>query len=194
MGEYLKESKEIDFSSPVVAEKIREIKSKSTDRINYAENAFNFVRDEISHSWDAQDVRVTSSASEVLREGVGICWAKSNLLAALMRGNGIPCGICYQSLPFSKSKTHNFVVHALNAVYLEEYDKWIRLDARGNKPGVNAEFSVGEEKLAFFVDEKVGAKDYKIVYPEPLVTLTEILRSAENMIELYLNGLPEFIS
>ena len=49
-----------------------------------------FVRDEISHSWDVQDKRVTISASDVLREGVGICWAKANLFAALLRVNGVP--------------------------------------------------------------------------------------------------------
>lgn len=31
-----------------------------------------FVRDEIKHSWDAQDKRVTESAAEVLGNGVDI--------------------------------------------------------------------------------------------------------------------------
>lgn len=46
----------------------------------------------IKHSWDVQDKRVTKTAAEVLEQGVGICWAKSNLLAALLRANGIPAG------------------------------------------------------------------------------------------------------
>lgn len=33
---------------------------------------------------------MTISASDVLREGVGICWAKANLFAALLRVNGVP--------------------------------------------------------------------------------------------------------
>ncbi len=33
--------------------------------------AFEFVRDNISHSWDAKDPRVTLSASDVLRQAVG---------------------------------------------------------------------------------------------------------------------------
>jgi len=48
-----------------------------------------------SHPRCQRDV-VTCSASEVLREGTGICFAKSHLLAALLRAVGIPAGLCYQ--------------------------------------------------------------------------------------------------
>jgi len=36
-------------------------------------------------------------------------------------------------------------------VYLAEFNKWIRLDARGNKEGVNAQFSIDQEQLAYLV-------------------------------------------
>jgi transglutaminase-like putative cysteine protease len=36
----------------------------------------------------------------------------------------------------------------LNALYLPDYG-WYRVDARGNKPGVAAEFCPPTEKLAF---------------------------------------------
>ncbi len=34
------------------------------------------------------------------------------------------------------------VIHGLNAIYLKSINKWIRLDSRGNKPDVNAQFSL----------------------------------------------------
>ncbi len=51
-----------------------------------------------------------------------------------------------------------YCIHALNAVYLASINRWIRLDARGNKPGVKAEFSIHKEKLAFAVHEEFDEK------------------------------------
>ncbi|MBL0716467.1 MAG: transglutaminase family protein [Desulfosarcina sp.] len=70
--------------------------------------------------------------------GTGYCYSKSHLLAALLRANDIPAGLCYQRLTVSDNKPP-FCIHGLNAVYLEQHG-WYRLDARGNKSGVTAEF------------------------------------------------------
>jgi len=43
--------------------------------------------------------------------------------------------------------TQGYVVHCFNAVYIG--GRWIKIDARGNKPGVNAQFSLDEPILAF---------------------------------------------
>jgi hypothetical protein len=32
-----------------------------------------------------------------------------------------------------------------------QFDKWIRLDARGNKENINAYFSLNEERLAYTI-------------------------------------------
>ena len=138
--DYLKKSEYIDFDNKIIAEKAKELKKASNDDISLIKNTYEFVRDEINHSWDAKDSRITAKASEVLKEGVGICWAKSNLLAALLRYNGIPTGICYQKLTLGASKGTKFCIHALNVVYIKSLDKWIRLDARGNKKNVDAQF------------------------------------------------------
>lgn len=45
-----------------------------------------------------------------------------------------------------------YCLHGLNAVYLEQYG-WYRINARGNKPGVNAAFSPPIEALAFSIHE-----------------------------------------
>ena len=97
MNSYLAFSHYIDWNEPSVQRKAKELKD-STMRNRTGKSTYYFVRDEIKHSWDIQDKRVTVTASDVLREGVGICWGKANLLAALLRANGIPSGICYQRL------------------------------------------------------------------------------------------------
>lgn len=191
LSEFLRNSAYIDFEERGVRNKAEELKASSLDEIDLIDRAFRFVRDEIKHSWDAQDKRATAKASEALREGVGICWAKSNLLAALLRANNIPVGICYQKLPFRKSEKHSFCIHALNAVYIPSLKIWRRVDVRGNKAGVDAQFDIEKEKLAFPVRAEEGAIDYKIVYPEQPELLMNILKNGKDMLEIYLNDLPE---
>ena len=42
----------------------------------------------------------------------------------------------------------------------------ILLDARGNKAGVNAQFSMEKEQLAFPIRPKIGEVDRFVVYPD----------------------------
>ena len=98
MNDYLTFSKYINGNDVRIVSKANEFKQKYTNEISLIKAVYEFVRDEIKHSWDIQDKRVTKSATEVLEQGVGICWAKSNLLAALLRACGIPAGICYHVL------------------------------------------------------------------------------------------------
>lgn len=74
---------------------------------------------------------------------------KSQFLAALLRANGIPSGFSYQHLILGLTPDTGYCIHALNTAYLDSLGKWLRLDARGNKKNVHAEFSLDEEKLAF---------------------------------------------
>ncbi len=90
-----------------------------------AARCFAWVRDNIRHSLDHNDNRVTLSAAEVLRYGTGLCYSKSHLLAALLRANEIPCGLVYQRLATSDSGS-SFCLHGLNAVWLPEFD-WYRM-------------------------------------------------------------------
>jgi hypothetical protein len=43
-------------------------------------------------------------------------------------------------------------------MYLASEARWIRLDARGNKPGIQAEFSTRTEQLAYVVRPDVFVK------------------------------------
>ena len=60
-----------------------------------------------------------------------------------------------------------YCLHALNAVFLKKIRKWIRIDARGNKKGVNAQVSTDEEQLAFKPERKWNEIDDPVIYLHP---------------------------
>lgn len=172
MREYLEPSEYIDWKNPEVLLKARQLAEGSDDHEFITGKCFYFVRDEIKHSWDYECDPVTSKASDVLRFGTGFCYAKSHLLAALLRANGIPAGLCYQRLTISDDKPP-FCLHGLNAVYLEQYG-WYRMDARGNKKGVAADFCPPVERLAFPIISD-GEADLPEIWAEPLPEVIDAL-------------------
>lgn len=172
MRPYFAASKYIDWHHPDVAQKAAELAAGSTSEEMLVKRCFEFVRDEIKHSGDYKCNPVTCSASEVLRHSTGFCYAKSHLLAALLRANGIPSGLCYQRLAVG-TKGPPFCLHGLNAVYLKQYG-WYRIDARGNKPGVDAAFSPPLEKLAFPIISP-QERDLPEIWSEPLPVVVKAL-------------------
>ncbi len=153
---FLKATDLIDFKNPEIAalaQKLKSLAKNSDDEIELVKIAFTFVRDEISHAMDDAvflDQKSYLKASEVLENKVGLCFGKSALLCSILRALNIPCGFSDQLLMFDEEISDRQIIHTLSAVYLKSLKKWIRLDARGNKPSdVNAEFSLDEEKLAY---------------------------------------------
>lgn len=161
-----------------------DLRRSAPDDIEFARAAFHWVRDEVGHSYDVQDHRVTLTAGEVLRERVGLCYAKSHLLAALLRTTGIPTGLCYQRL------THGdgHVLHGLVAVYLD--GRWHRQDPRGNKEGVTAEFSLTDERLAWPIDPTLGEVDYPQLLISPAASVVNALTDTTDVLSIYDTGLP----
>lgn len=172
MHQYLESTEYIDWKSPEVMAKARSLADGAESLELIAEKCFVFVRDQIKHSWDYECDPVTCKASDVLRYGTGYCYAKSHLLAALLRANGIPAGLCYQRLTISDDKPP-FCLHGLNAVYLERHG-WYRIDARGNKTSVAAEFSPPTEHLAFPIVSD-GETDLPEIWAEPIVPVLDVL-------------------
>ena len=144
MEAFLRATEIIDWQQPLVQAQARSLAAATS--LETARRCFEWVRDEIRHSHDYALNPVTCRASEVLEAGTGYCYAKSHLLAALLRANGIPAGLCYQRLIAYEEGQYS--LHGLNAAYLPEFG-WYRLDARGNKPGVDAQFVPPVERLAF---------------------------------------------
>jgi len=189
-SDYLIETDEIDYSHPFIMKKVTEISSQSQGELEFVKSAFEFVRDQISHAADIQSARITYKASDVLQYQVGLCYAKSILLGALLRSKGIPSGFCYQKLTLGSTPDTGYVVHGLNAVYFTSLNRWIRLDARGNKVGVNAQFSLDQEQLAYPIRSHYGEIDYPTIYTSPNSEIVALLKSSTDGIDLYQHHLP----
>ena len=184
MKEYLIETPSIDYMNPIIQEKVQELRNKSSDDLNYIEQSYLFVRDEIPHSWDIGTTTVSRTASEALKNKTGICWTKSCLLAALLRANGIPSGISYQLLTRADDASDGYMIHALNTVYIKDSNKWIRLDARGNKENINAYFSLDEEHLAYMIRSELGEIDYHDNHADLDERLVNIMIESESIQEI----------
>ena len=189
LKEYLKSDDVIDYNNDIIANLADSLFKKADSEIEFIKAAYEYVRDKISHSADINEDIITCSASEVLKAGHGICFAKSHLLAALLRSKAVPAGFCYQKLILDDETAPVLVYHGLCGVYIKELQKWIRLDARGNKEGVNAQFSLDEEQLAFPVRGEKGEEDCFMVYPDPDEKILEKLRRNKTRTELF-NDLP----
>lgn len=193
LQDYLKEYEDIDYSHLIIRDKVKELYKECDNQITRIKKAFEFVRDEISHSWDIKSIRITRRASEALVFKEGICYAKANLLSALLRAINIPVGFCYQRVTIGDTTESGYCIHALNAVYILELKKWIRLDARGNKKGINSQFSIEKEQLAFPIRTYYDEKDYPTIYIHPLKITMETLSNNTNCLEMYMHHLPSQI-
>ena len=187
LEQYLNWSEYIDWKHPLVVAKAAELAEGCLSDEAIAKHCFEFVRDSIKHRWDHRKNPVTCKASDVLIHGTGYCFSKSHLLAALLRANAIPSGLCYQRLTV-EADVSPYCLHGLNAVYLKQHG-WYRIDARGNKPGVNAEFCPPIERLAFII---VGdlERDFPEIWAEPLPLVVKAL-TKNNTVEQVFANLPD---
>ena len=185
ISKYLAQDSVIDYEQEAIKKLSDTLSEQADNELAYIKAAFEFVRDEIAHSADAGKERITCAASEVLKAGHGVCFAKSHLLAAILRCKGIPVGFCYQKLILDDDTAPVLIYHGLVGVYIKEHDKWIRLDARGNKEGVDAQFSIDEERLAFSIRQDKGEVDDYTVYPNPDEKVLERLQKYETRPQLW---------
>jgi transglutaminase-like putative cysteine protease len=187
IGAFLASSDYINWNHPLVTAKARTLAGVSSSDEEIARRCFTFVRDRIKHSWDHRIGPVTCKASEVLIHGTGYCYAKSHLLAALLRANGIRAGLCYQRLQIEPDAPGGaaYCLHGLNAVHLGQYG-WYRVDPRGNKPGVAAEFCPPLERLAFPI-ATAAERDFPEIFAEPLPIVVEALTGSGTVEEVYAN-------
>lgn len=187
MEEYLRASKIINWQHPEIIELAKQIASEHKSPTAIAKACFEWVRDEVCHSVDYQMNPVTCLASDVLKYKIGYCFAKSHLLAALLRANQIPVGFCYQRLSIDDIGAP-YSLHGFNAIHLPEIG-WYRVDARGNKEGVNAQFAPPEEILAYKTQLPEEA-DFQTILSEPLQIVVEALQSQKTWDDM-LRNLPD---
>lgn len=187
LQDFLVSTRIIDHCHTVIRKKARDLAASLTDDAAIAERCFLFVRDRIQHSGDFCLNPVTLCASEVLEHRTGFCYAKSHLLAALLRANDIPAGLCYQRLAY-REYGRLFCIHGLNAVYLREYG-WYRIDPRGNKTGIESRFSPPGEYLAYMPRE-AGEADLPGIFAEPVPEVIDLLTRCRDY-EDVLRNLPD---
>ena len=187
---FLEENLYIDFSSPIIQEKSKNLFYGIDDNIIKAKIAYEYVRDEVPHTFDVQSDIITAKASDVLIYKTGICHAKANLLAALLRPQNIPVGFCFQHLTLADDDSLGYCVHCYNAIFLD--DKWIKVDARGNTNGINAQFSLTEPKLAFSNRCNYDEYFWEGIYSKPHCD-TMLMLEKSNSIQDIIDNIPDYM-
>lgn len=162
---FLQPTATIDCDHPAIVAMAAEIAGGARDDEEVAGRCFFWVRDAVRHSVDHRLPIVTCLASDVLKHRVGFCYAKSHLLAALLRARGIPAALCYQRLALD-DRGSAFFLHGLVAVHLRRHG-WYRVDPRGDKPGVTSDFTPPAERLPF-TPRLPGERDVPGRFPDAL--------------------------
>lgn len=194
LEDYLEATSYVNYEDEAISQKSEVLYNASKNKLDFLKRAFEFVRDSIDHSGDIKSSRITRTAAEVLQYQEGICYAKSMLLAALLRKQGIPTGFCYQRLTIGDTPDRGYCIHCLNGVYLEEQDIWVRIDARGNTFGKDAQFYIEKpecEQIAFPIQPQYDEVDYPIIYVAPLGCTTDVLENSTKCMEMLASGLPK---
>ncbi len=181
MRAYLQSTDIIDWHVPLVKAKAKELAEGRDLTIDIVRSCYKYVRDEIRHTGDYGLSVVTCRASEALFSSSGFSFSKSHLLAALLRANHIPAGLCYQRVRNEDAKS-GFYLHSLNAVFLPKYG-WYRLDARGNNDFIKTRFNPPKEHLAFTTGAE-GEADLPKIWTDPLSTVIEVIQKRETAEDL----------
>lgn len=192
LHDYLVSDTIVDWKTPAVRQTALDLTRAIPDEVEKARRLYEWVRDTIPHTNDAGLEIVTWTASEVLRHGTGVCFSKSHLLAAFLRAVDIPAGFCYQVLRLNPPVNNELVLHGLNGIYLPCLEKWIRVDARGNTGGLNAQFSIDKEQLAFPMEASAGEFIHDTIFASPVSNVVNRLKKYNRRKELWLD-LPKAI-
>lgn len=178
MSPFLRSTMIVNWDHPEVLALASYLAKQVDDPQALITRTFNWVRDQIEHSWEYQKEAVPLKASEVLINKHGCCFAKSHLLAALLRANGISTGFAYQQVDNEWGTTQHRL-HGFNTVYLP-HSGWYDLDARGSRQGVKTCFNPPEVSLTHPEGRRV-----KGIWPNPLSCVVEALLNASHVRELY---------
>lgn len=180
MSDYLHSSAIVDWQDPRIMRKARELSVASTSENALVKRSFEFVRDAVREP--APDAPLAISASDVLGAGSGCSFGKAHLLAALLRANRIPAGLCYQRLACTDDPGR-FGLHGLAAARLSRHG-WYRLDpSRGAKGLGVGEFCPPVERFARHAIE-AGEGNLPEVWIEPLPIVIEAMRASADSVDL----------
>ena len=187
LDRYLEDTIVIDWQTPPIPERALELVRGAEGEVERARRLYEWVRDEIAHTADAGLDAVSCQASGVLRAGTGLGFAKSHLLAAMLRSVGIPVGFCYQVLR-PDGRSGRGALYGFNCVRLQQ--RWIPLDARGNREGIEARFSLDAPSLGVMPDAAKGEFAYPTIFARPSKRVVDLLDRAASL-ESVARNMPE---
>jgi transglutaminase-like putative cysteine protease len=191
MDEFLKATEIIDSTHPAIVAMAAEIAGEARDDEEIARRCFRWVRDSVRHSSDHPLPVVTCTASDVLKHRVGFCYAKSHLLAALLRARSVPAALCYQRLAYDEGPDAGFFLHGLVAVHLRRHG-WYRADPRGGKPGASSDFTPPVERLPY-APQRAGERDVPERFADAIGCVVTTLRRWPTAADVRAN-LPDDVS
>ena len=123
----------VDFNHPQIKSLIEQRKWRHLSQYEVIDAIYNYVRDEISFGYNADD-RIP--ASQVFKDGYGQCNTKGTLLIALLRAVGVPTRFhgftIYNELQRGAIPNYLFffapkrIIHSWVEVYYKE--RWINLE------------------------------------------------------------------
>lgn len=123
----------LDFNHPQIQSLIEQRKWRDLSQYDAIGEIYNYVRDEISFGYNADD-RIP--ASQVFKDGYGQCNTKGTLLIALLRAVGVPTRFhgftIYNELQRGAIPNYLFffapkrIIHSWVEVYYKE--RWINLE------------------------------------------------------------------
>ena len=128
---YLKPGVYINSDHPAIIAKVKELVGDEKDVIKKTKIFYEFVRDEIHEEVDINSY----TASNILAEGIGVCFHKAILLAALARAAGIPARLHFDEVFIKGFKDKNGILwnthglHGMTGLYLN--GKWLTYDLIG---------------------------------------------------------------
>ena len=187
--DFLVETKYVDYKDEMIQATGKKLFSDKMDEVEKAEIAYHFMQDNIVHSFDCNATVITAKASDVLKRRTGICHAKANLFAALLRSQIIPVGFCFEHITLADDASKGHCVHAFNAVYLN--GRWIKLDVGGSKR-TNAQFSLEEPILAYPPRAQYDEYFFKGIFTNPHQETMNMLEQAKSIQDIVEN-IPEFV-
>ena len=109
---------------------------------------------------------------------------QNHVFSQTSKSKSNPIGISYQLFTRADDASEGYMIHALNTVHIKDLNKWIRLDARGNKENINAYFSLDEEHLAYSIRSEFGEIDYHDNHADLDERLVNILMESESIQEI----------
>lgn len=177
LDRYLEDTETVDWQTPAVLEKARELCFDVADPGDTIRVLWRFARQDVPEPAGGEDDKVACSASQVLREGSGVEHARANLLVALLRSRGIPAGFAYQKLRRG-GKGPLFVLAGFACVYLHAEERWAPLDLR---PADGPLPELEEASLTLEADPDLEEVTFDLVFARPHRAVTDVLSRAPNL-------------